>query len=92
MTNEKKPVAEEEFSLEFYSRSTDSILLELSTDLVGVLTKKANERDLPLGALLKRYIAQGLREDLSEEEAKELALKRLHSRNRSPNSDRDLAA
>jgi hypothetical protein len=35
---------------------------------------------LPLKALLKLYVGQGLREDLSEEEARELALKRMKSR------------
>jgi len=49
---------------------------------------------LPLKALLKFYVGQGLQNDLSQEEAKELALKRLKSRKSSEatTSEADLAA
>jgi hypothetical protein len=58
-----------------------------------VLEKKAKERDLPLKALLKFYVGQGLRQDLSQEEAKELALKRLKSRKGAKEKQKiDLAA
>ncbi|MEJ7700670.1 MAG: hypothetical protein WKF71_13635 [Pyrinomonadaceae bacterium] len=49
---------------------------------------------MALEALLRFYIGQGLRQDLSKEEAKELALKRLKSRKGSEatTSETDLAA
>lgn len=81
MKNEDELKNEVELSLEFYPRKTDSVSVELSVDVVEALEKKANEREIPLGALLNLYIGQGLRQDLSDEEAKELALKRLRSRN-----------
>ena len=78
--DKKEVVTEEGFALKFYPRETKTIALELSADTVDVLEKKAKQRDMPLEALLKFYIGQGLRQDLSQEEAKELALKRLRSR------------
>jgi hypothetical protein len=80
MKNKKEIITEEGFELKFYPRETKTITLELSADTLEALEKKAREKDLPLKALLKFYIGQGLRQDLSEEEAKELALKRLKSR------------
>ncbi|CAN5819804.1 hypothetical protein BH20ACI4_BH20ACI4_17770 [soil metagenome] len=77
---EKETITEECCALKFYPRETKEISLEISADTLEVLEKKAKEKDLPLEALLKFYIGQGLRQDLSEEEAKELALKRLKSR------------
>lgn len=92
--DKKEIVTEEGFALKFYPRETETISLEISTDTLDALEKKAKERDLPLKALLKFYIGQGLRQDLSKEEAKELALKRLKSRKGSEatTSEADLAA
>ncbi|CAN5124880.1 hypothetical protein BH20ACI1_BH20ACI1_27500 [soil metagenome] len=78
--DKKEIVTEEGFTLKFYPRETETVTLEISTDTLEVLEKKAKEKDLPLKALLKFYVGQGLRQDLSQEEAKELALKRLKSR------------
>ena len=78
--NEQELVTEEGFTLKFYPRETENVTLEISTDTLEVLKKKAKERDLSLKALLKLYIGQSLRQDLSQEEAKELALKRFNSR------------
>ncbi len=78
--DEKEIITEEGFVLKFYPRETETVTLEISTDTLEVLEKKAKEKELPLKALLKFYIGQGLRQDLSQEEAKELALKRLKSR------------
>ena len=80
MKNKKEIVTEEGFALKFYPRETKTVTLEISADTFEVLEKKAKERDLPLKALLKFYVGQGLRQDLSQEEATELALKRLKSR------------
>ena len=78
--NKKEIITEEGFVLKFYTRETKEITLEISVDTLEALEKKAKEKDLPLEALLKFYIGQGLRQDLSEEEARELALKRMKSR------------
>ena len=73
-------VTEEGFTLKFYPRETKTVELEISTDTLEALKNKAKERDLSLESLLKFYVGQGLRQDLTQEEAKELALKRLKSR------------
>lgn len=73
-------ITEEGFTLKFYPRETKTVELEISTDTLEALKNKAKERDLSLESLLKFYVGQGLRQDLSQEEAKELALKRLKSR------------
>lgn len=54
--------------------------ISIPLETLEALEKVAMRKDLPLKALLKFYIGQGLRQDLSQEEAKELALKRLRSR------------
>lgn len=90
--DKKEIITEEGFVLNFYPRETKEISLEISADTLEVLEKKAKEKDLPLKALLKFYIGQGLRQDLSEEEAKELALKRFKSRKgKLKNKEVDLA-
>ncbi len=78
--DKKEIVTEEGFTLKFYPRETKTVELEISVETLEALESKAKERDLPLKALLKFYVGQGLRQDLSQEEAKELALKRFKSR------------
>ncbi len=78
--DKKEIVTEEGFALKFYPRETKTVELEISVDTLEALINKAKERNLPLEALLKFYVGQGLRQDLSQEEAKELALKRFKSR------------
>ena len=80
MKKHKEIITEEGFALKFYPRETKTVSLKLSADVIDVLRKKAEERDMPFEALLKFYIGQGLRQDLSKEEAKNLTLKRLKSR------------
>lgn len=80
MKNKKEIITEEGFALKFYPRETKVVSLKLSADVIDVLRKKAEERDMSFEALLKFYIGQGLRQDLSKEEAKNLTLKRLKSR------------
>ena len=93
MKNKKEIMTEEGFVLKSYPRETKDVSLKLSADTLDLLRKKAEEREMPLEALLKFYIGQGLRQDLSKEEAKELALKRLKSRKGSEAiSEIDLAA
>ena len=92
--DKKEIITEEGFPLKFYQRETIEITLEISSDTLEALEKKAAEREMPLKALLKFYIGLGLREDLSEEEARELALKKIKSRKDAPqqSSENDLAA
>ena len=78
--DKKEIITEEGFTLKFYPRETEEITLEISADTLETLKRKAKEKDLSLKALFKFYIGQGLRQDLSEEEAKKLALNRLKSR------------
>ncbi len=59
---------------------TEEVSIGIPKDTLEALEKVAKKKDLPLKALLKFYVGQGLRNDLSQEEAKELALKRLKSR------------
>ena len=80
MKNKKEIVTEEGFVLKFYPPDTEEVTVKLSTDVVELLEKKAKERDMPLKALLKFYIAQGLRQDLTPAESKELFQKRMKSR------------
>lgn len=69
------------------------ISIGIPPETLEVLEKVAKRRDLPLKALLKLYIGQGLRQDLSEEEAKKLALKRFKSRKgKEEKEEVDLAA
>ncbi len=73
---------------------TEEVSIGIPKDTLEALEKVAKKKDLPLKALLKFYVGQGLRNDLSQEEAKELALKRLKSRkgSESTTSETDLAA
>ncbi len=59
---------------------SQEISIGIPPETLEALEKIAERKDLPLKALLKFYVGQGLSQDLSQEEAKELALKRLKSR------------
>jgi len=73
--------------------TVNEISIGISPETHSALERVAQRKDLPLKALLKFYIGQGLRGDLSEEEAKDLALKRLKSRRASKETaETDLAA
>lgn len=62
-------------------------------ETLEALEEVAKRKDLPLKALLKFYVGQGLRNDLSQEEVAELALKRLKARKGSQTpSEVDLTA
>ena len=72
---------------------TQEISIGIPPETLEVLEMVAERKDLPLKALLKFYIGQGLRQDLSQEEAKKLALKRFKSRKGAiEKQDIDLAA
>ena len=93
MNNKKEIVTEEGFVLKFYPRDTEEVTIQLSTDVVELLEKKAKERDMPVNALLKFYIGQGLRQDMTPAESKELFQKRMKARKDvKENLEVDLAA
>jgi hypothetical protein len=73
---------------------SEEVSIGIPKDTLEALEKVAKKKDLPLKALLKFYVGQGLRNDLSQEETTELALKRLKSRKGSEatTSEADLAA
>lgn len=64
----------------------EEISIGIPKETLEVLEKVAKRKDLPLKALIKFYIGQGLRNDLSKAESKELAIKRLILRKK-PNID-----
>jgi hypothetical protein len=60
----KKP--EEEFELHFRPRAMETVSIEMPKDALDSLKKVAASRDMSYQALLKFYIGQGLRQDLSK--------------------------
>ena len=89
----EKYITEEGFELKFYPQEMEEVLISLPKLTLEAMEKVAMRKDLPLKALLKFYIGQGLRQDLTKEEAKELTLKRLKSRKGvEENQEVDLAA
>ena len=73
-------MTEEDFELKFYPQETEEISISIPKLTVEALENVAKKKDLPLKALLKFYIGQGLRQDLSPDESKELFQKRMKSR------------
>ena len=55
-----------EFELTLRPRPKETISLEVPSDTLESLKKVATSRDMTLEALLKVYIGQGLRQDLSK--------------------------
>lgn len=78
--NSKKIITEEGFELKPYSEEKVKITISVPKLTFEALEKIAKRKNLPLKAVIKFYIGQGMQQDLSEEEAKELTLKRLKSR------------
>jgi hypothetical protein len=56
---------EEEFTLQLHPRPQETISLNIPKDTLESLKKIAESRDMSCEALLKFYIGQGLRQDLS---------------------------
>ena len=73
-------MTEEGLELKPYPEEKEEITISVPKLTFEALEKIAERKDLPLKALIKFYIGQGMRQDMSDEEAKELALKRLKSR------------
>ena len=69
------------------------ISIGISADTFAVIEKIAKKKDLPVGALIKLYLGQGLRNDMTQEEQTELARTRLKNRKLTQDSiTLDLAA
>ncbi len=92
--NSKKIMTEEGFELKPYAEEKEEISISVPKLTFEALEKIAERKNLPLKAVIKFYIGQGMRQDLTEDEAKELTLKRLKSRKGSEatTSEADLAA
>ncbi|MDZ7361760.1 MAG: BrnA antitoxin family protein [candidate division KSB1 bacterium] len=56
---------EEGFELSFRPRAMETVSIEIPQDALNSLKKVAAIRDMSYQALLKFYIGQGLRQDLS---------------------------
>jgi len=60
----KKP--EEEFKVRLRPRAVETVSIQIPADTLTSLKKVAAGRDMSYQALLKLYIGQGLRQDLSK--------------------------
>jgi hypothetical protein len=58
--------ADEEITLRVHPRETEMISIEIPKDTLESLKKVAANRDMSYQALLKLYIGQGLRQDLTK--------------------------
>ena len=73
--------------------ASKGISIGISPDTFAVIEKIAKKKDLPVGALIKLYLGQGLRNDMTQEEQTELARTRLKNRKLNQESIKlDLAA
>lgn len=52
--------------MRFHQRATEKVALEIPKDALDSIRKVAGIRDMSVQALLKFYIGQGLRQDLSK--------------------------
>lgn len=60
--------------------ASKGISIGISPDTFAVIERIAKKKDLPVGALIKLYLGQGLRKDMTPEEQTELARTRLKNR------------
>ena len=60
------PVTEEGFPLNIKPRPSCSVSLSIPNDTLRSLEKAASHRDMSVEALIKFYLGQGLRQDLSK--------------------------
>ncbi len=57
---------DEELQLQLHPREKETVSVEIPKDTLDSLKKVADRQDMSLQALLKFYIGQGLRQDLSK--------------------------
>ena len=73
--------------------ASKGISIGISPDTFAVIERIAKRKDLPVGALIKLYLGQGLRNDMTEKEETELARTRFQNRKSKQESIKlDLAA
>ncbi len=63
---EEMEKSEEGFELRLRPRSNTAVTLQIPDDTLASLAKVAASRDLSVEALMKLYLGQGLRQDLSK--------------------------
>lgn len=66
MKTQSKIITEEGFELEFRERPSKELKLMLPFDVISSLERVAETRDMSLDALIKMYLGQSLRQDLSK--------------------------
>lgn len=64
--DEEMEKTEEGFALHLRSRSVSTVSLQIPVDTLASLEKVAASRDMSPQALMKFYIGQGLRQDLTK--------------------------
>ena len=80
MNNSKEIITEEGYVLRPYLEEKEEVTISIPKLTYQALEKIAERKDLSLKAIIKFYISQGMRQDLTKEEAKELTLNRLKNR------------
>lgn len=60
--------------------ASKGVSIRISPETCAVIERIAKSRDLPVGALIKLYLGQGLRNDMTPEEETELARTRFQNR------------
>lgn len=70
----------EGYTIIFRERESVEIKLDIPKDVLKILEEIAEKKNLSVESVLKFFIGQGLRKELDPKSAKELALKRLKSR------------
>ncbi len=82
---DQTPKAEEGFDLKVRSRNSKSVTLRIPADTLASLEKIAAGRDMSVNALLKLYIGQSMRQDLTKLSADRVLEKtELHSMGSTP--------
>lgn len=66
MADKEYPVTEEGFELVFRERPSQEIKIRLPVDVVASLEQVAASRDMTVEAIIRFYIGQSLRNDLSK--------------------------
>jgi translation initiation factor IF-2 len=63
---DETPITEEGFELKLRSRDSKPVTIQIPADTLASLEKIATGRDMSVEALLKLYIGQSMRQDLSK--------------------------
>jgi hypothetical protein len=93
MNNSKEIMTEEGYLLRPYPEEKEEVTISIPKLTYQALEKIAERKNLSLKAIIKFYISHGMRQDLTNEESKELTLKRLKNRKGvEENLEVDLAA